>query len=426
MQALCPNEKMTNPRIRSLDGIRVIAEYFVVRHHVLMGKDGWAMGDPVGLDILSLFFVLSGFVTMWMAHEEDLTSWSNRREFLKQRIGPFIPIFLLNWAICLPDHVIAIVQRGCWVDAVCPLLQLGALDCWFGCGYRFIMNSPSWFLSTLVWLWAVWVCIKDWLLRWFGDDSMGWERIYQMGLFWLWFPILMFQLDMYTTSPFPPARLGEYLVGCGVASALLVNKDKPPPFWLQKGRFWLPVVFVIVLYNLQTLKHGLKMVCLEELAQHDQCKVWSWPQPVVEAAGIPPCLTGLDKIVNKYALVWAGLIYGVARTELLGEEGGSWTMRVLQAEIFQFLSVFSVTLYLSHINMANLWKSVAWLLFGWEHKDWGDDTLLFCTYVGCYWLHHGGKAALVRFRQWRTEQETNTTTVAYEAVEPAPVLEIKL
>lgn len=408
---------MTNTRLRALDGMRVIGEYFVVRHHVLMGKDGWAMGDPIGLDIMSFFFVLSGFVTMWMSHEEELTDWPKRREWLKMRITPFIPIFLLNWLICMPGHIMVLFQKGCWVDVVCPVLQLGALDCWFGCGVRFIMNGPSWFLSTLVWLWALWACLKDWLLRWFGDETMGWERMYQMGFFWVWFPIVMFQLDMYTISPFPPARAGEFMIGCGMASMLLLNQDKPAPTWLQHGRFWIPVVCVIILYNLQTLKHGLNMVCLEELAQHDQCKVWTWPQPTIEAAGIPPCLTGLDKLVNKYALIWAGLIYGVARAELSGEEDNSWPMRVLKIDLFQFFTSFSVTLYLSHINVANAWKLVTWILFRWEHKDWNDDTLIFCTYVGSYWLHHGGKAGLAWFRKWQERRMAENEPVAYEAVE---------
>lgn len=366
----------------------MIAEYFVVRHHNLYHKDAWISGGPLGLDVMSFFFVLSGFVTMWISYDEDLSTWDKRYGFVKKRVIRFVPVFVLNYLLCLPGHIVAIFTRQCWADALCPVLQLGALDSWAGCGVIFIVNGPSWFLSTMVWQWVFWVWLKDSVLHWLDDKSKAWGRIYAIAGFWTLFPLCMMKLDIYTISTFPIARLGEFLVGCCVACILLFHRDSTPPAWLRGRGFWIPVSCVIFLYNLQTLRHGMSFLCLGELAVHTRCELWPLAQADEEHGTTTPCLTILDKVVNKYALVWAGVIYGVARAELTGEDD-HWTMRLLQSNVFQFFSHFSITLYLSHISVWLACEKVFGFLLGWDHKDWSDDTVLFCTYVGCYGLHMG-------------------------------------
>lgn len=390
-------------RIRALDGMRVIGEYFVVRHHVLADR-GWSAGGPLGLDIMSFFFVLSGFVTMWISHDEDLSNWRKRMEFVTKRAIRFAPIFALNYAVGIPNRLFGLYRRGCWLDAVCPILQFAALDSWCGCGFQFILNAPCWFLSTMIWQWVFWADIKDWLLEWLEDKSKAWKRIYTIALLWLIFPMLLIHLDVYTISCFPIVRFGEFLAGSGVACVLLFHRDAPPPWWLQGRRFWYPFAFVIFLYNLQTLKHGMSFLCLGELAEHSRCDVWQQAQKDSVHGLTPPCLTLLDKVVNKYTLVWAGIIYGVARAELTGEDD-HWTMRVLQADVFQFLSKFSITLYLSHINVWIVVRDVVWFVLGWRLEDWRDDTVLFCTYLGCYGVHVGALAAVRRFWEWRASKK---------------------
>ena len=289
-------------RIRALDGMRVIAEYFVVRHHVLSTR-GWSPGSPVGLDIMSFFFVLSGFVTMWISHDENLSDWTKRMEFVRKRVVRFVPIFALNYVIGIPSRLVGLFRNGCWVDAVCPVLQVVALDSWFGCGYQFIIVAPSWFLSTMIWQWVFWAWLKDWLLDWLDNKAKVWERIYAIALLWLIFPMFMIRLDVYTISCFPIVRIGEFLTGSGVACVLLFHRDSAPPSWLQGRRFWYPFAFVIFLYNLQSLRHGLSFLCLGEMAEHERCDVWQWAQ-VDEKNGLTtPCLTIFDKVVNKYTLV---------------------------------------------------------------------------------------------------------------------------
>ncbi len=71
------------PRLHSVNSIRVIAEYMVIRYHVLK-QDNDDHG-AVGLDIMSFFFVLSGFGTMYTFEQEYLTTLRERLGFMWAR-----------------------------------------------------------------------------------------------------------------------------------------------------------------------------------------------------------------------------------------------------------------------------------------------------------------------------------------------------
>ncbi len=81
--------------------IRLIAEYFVVRHHISPshlqkgGYDEQARG-PIGVNITRFFFVLSGFALEFSFELEDFSTWQAKKEFaiMKSRISQLYPIFL--------------------------------------------------------------------------------------------------------------------------------------------------------------------------------------------------------------------------------------------------------------------------------------------------------------------------------------------
>jgi hypothetical protein len=138
---------------------------------------------------------------------------------------------------------------------------------------------------------------------------------------------MFWAFDIYTITGLPFLRIGEFLIGCGTAVALRLEE----PWWLENGRYWIPFTGVIAFYCFQRTDHGLGFLCLHEDAWNTgSCSVWHAGQAWVENK--PPCITVLEKILNKYALVWAALIYGVARAELKGEQG--WIACFLQAEVF--------------------------------------------------------------------------------------------
>jgi peptidoglycan/LPS O-acetylase OafA/YrhL len=377
------------PKLRALNAIRVFAEYLVVRAHVVDTKyvsnesgsfDEGAHG-VIGMDIMSFFFVLSGFVMMYTFEQADFSSWSAIRKFWWGRWWRVYPMFLFNWLCWLP-HVIR--QLGgmsgsidCWVNDVCPILQLFMLDSWAGCGYLFVANGLSWYLSCLAWLWLLFPLIKDRLVRWFSSGHL-WEKVAGINLAYACVFLLLWEYDIYTLCAVPALRLGEFVMGCGAALALRTNDN---PALLADGAYWIWFAMVICTYCLERVDHGISFICLHEEAQHKECTLWHAGQKWVKNR--PPCITTMEKILNKYALVWAGLIYGVARAEIEGSG-----LPFLQADIFKLLSTFSLALYLGHQNMFMAIKWLGLALVGWEPGQWRDDTMLLFVYVLCYGLHH--------------------------------------
>lgn len=403
------------PRLHAVNAIRVIGEYFVVRHHILQprlekGEYNENASGPIGVDIMSFFFVLSGFVLMHSFEREDFSTFHAKTRFVMDRISKLYPIFLLNWLFSVPKKFIdpSPLEQTCWAHKLCPILQLVMLDSWFGCGFNFIFVGVSWFLSCLFWMWVLFPFIKDILVhRLFHSPQNIWIKLFVVNLLWSSACVLLWGYDIYTLSPFPPLRLGEFLIGCGAALA------PESPFFATNRRYWIPFLLVILLYNLQRVNHGMTWLCIHENAAHTGCSIWHWGQDKLEHIQTP-CITFLEKIVNKYALVWACLIHGVARDELrylathvtTPSTPKHWTLRVLHADIFKTLSKFSPTLYMSHLSMYFAVIFLGQYLMGWTKNKWRDDTLLFVVYLACYSLQNALICILDRLSQLYSHQST--------------------
>ena len=377
-------------KLHGIDAIRVVAEYLVVRFHVLPEDKREGFHGPIGVDIMSFFFVLSGFVMMYTFERADFSTWQAVRQFWWDRLRRVYPVFLINW-LCWIPYLVKVwdpdTKEGqCWLRKLCPLLQLVMLDGWAGCGVAFTANGVSWYLSCLMWLWLVFPLIKDALVDRFSRAGSVWAKMAWINLAWICIVCLFWPFDLYTISGLPFLRIGEFLIGCGVASALRLEA----PGWLANGRHWIPFAGVVLFYCFQRVDHGLWFLCLHENAQHDGCSIWNAGQAWVENK--PPCITVFEKIPNKYALVWAVLIHGVARAEIAGVKGG-----FLQAEVFKLLSSFSLALYLGHVNMYMAVVGIGRVL-GWNKVDWRDDTVLILVYLLCYGMHSLMVAAYTRLQ----------------------------
>jgi hypothetical protein len=143
---------------------------------------------------------------------------------------------------------------------------------------------------------------------------------------------------------------------------------------------------IIVIYNLQETRHGLNWLCLNERIQHEKCTLWSVGQTKFEGVE-PPCVTVAEKVLSKYSLIYAGVLHGLARAELNGDNS-VWFMGVLQADLFKTLGAFSLTLYLSHVNMGAAIRWLAEAVLGWGPAAVHADILLLWIYLASYWLHH--------------------------------------
>lgn len=363
------------PRLHAVDGIRVIAEFFVVRHHVTEHtSDGnWY----AGVDLMSLFFVLSGFSLMYTNEREDFTSWPKVIGFWRRRLAPVYVVHLIHWLCWMPD----VVKRQ-WVDCLstraCPLLQLGWLDSWVGCGMD-VPNFPSWYLSCQVWFWIAFPLIRDALVERVFNQANMWSKMgalhmVSMGIFLACWP-----LSIITVIGFPPARFLEFVLGAGAALALHTQT----PVLLRGGRHWLFLACIVSVYIAGMLNQTVTSVCLHESLQRN-CSLWD-RFPDMTGPVTAPCNTWADKILSKSALVWAIVVHGVARTELDGT--GGWPARFLSSGPFREMSKISLNLYLGHINMCMVVDWLGETLLGIGREDWNSDTKLFWVYLLCYWLH---------------------------------------
>lgn len=378
---------MPPPRLHAVDGMRVIAEYFVVRNHVLnKASDGdWYPG----VDLMSLFFVLGGFSAMYAFECEDLSTWKDRLCFWRKRLGPVYALFLIHWLCWLPYTIQTGPLAGaCLYQQVCPWLQLAWLDCWAGCGWD-VANFPSWYLSCQVWFWVAFPLIKDFLVERLSTRGNTWVKLSALhavstGLF-----LAAWRLPIATLIGFPPFRFWEFVIGCGAALAL----HKPVPALLDNGRHWYILAVVVALYVACTMNHTVNWFCLHQ-GPRNRCRPWEEPADRVGPL-VAPCNTWADKVLSKNALVWAAVLHCVARSELDGT--GGWPVQGLGS--LRVLSGMSLNLYLGHVNMLLFIEWVGEQLLGIRKTDWRDDTKVFLVYLACYGLHRLMLAAAERWQE---------------------------
>jgi peptidoglycan/LPS O-acetylase OafA/YrhL len=411
---------MSKPRtLHSVNAMRVLAEYWVVRHHCLeaRGPAKFEVG-PVGDDIMGFFFVMSGFVVMYRHEKTDFTSWESKRDFLVSRARQVYPVFLLNLGFKIPSQIFLLFgDKHCWVDCLCPILQVFMLDGWAGCGWFFPLSGIAWFMSCIMWLWLAFPFVKDSIVdRLFGQQC-PWRKMLAINLVWALLFVFLWGFDLQTLAGVPILRCGEFLIGCGAALAL--HRDSPK--CLAGNRFWLPFFCVLLVYLLEKTDHGLAWVCLRERLQHESCTLWQSGQP--QFSGIePPCITLAEKIPNKSALIFAATLYGLGRAEL-ADDGTVWFVGVLQADVFKVLGSFSLMLYLSHTSMSCVVKWIAPHVFGWPVAELHDDIMLFWIYVLSYLLHLAFVRAMTFKREVPTQEETEpiiVETVLESGLEDTP------
>jgi hypothetical protein len=348
------------------------------------------------MDIMSFFFVLSGFVMMYTYHNTDFSCWAVKVTFIRRRLLMAYPAFLFMWLCAFPVLIFewSMGLRDCWARKLCTFMQLGMLDSWLGCGCSQPVLGVTWFLSCLMWLWIAFPFSKDTLVHLLSHDSCSiWAKLLVINLVWAGLFYLLWGYAIYTLAEFPPLRFGEFLMGCGVACA--IHRNQPVPKWLAHGRYWYLALFIILLYNLERQEHWMGWLCMNENSSDKSCALWKHGQVWVDSS--PPCFFSVNKILNKSALAWAVLIYGLARAELEGET--VWYMLILQADVFKVFSGFSMTLYVNHISANIALKWLGQTLLGWQPSDWSDDTLMIGVYLMCYGLHR----LIVCFMTWLLE-----------------------
>jgi peptidoglycan/LPS O-acetylase OafA/YrhL len=363
------------PTLHSVNALRVMAEYFVVRYHIFAGSVGMDMF--VG-DLMSFFFVLSGFVMMHTHYTDSFVTVEQKLDFWIGRWKKIFPAFILNMSFYIPTLIISAVYgtTKCPLDFYCPLMQIFLLSGWAGCGVYHTVNALNWYLITLAWLWWGFPFLHAALCTWFV--KFVWIKILSINILSTGILYFFSGYNIFTICAVPVLRLGEFIIGCAVAC--LLKQTNIGSFSVNT---WTPVaviflIYICCIYTLLALPHDMPWLCMNEERIDVLCRLWhksEWTEKQ------PPCMIVWDKYFNKHAILWAAVIYTTASAE----RENNIIMKVLGHDIFKTLSSFSLSLYLGHTSVSNalsmLTDAIGWFNF------WHEDALLIVVYLLCYVLH---------------------------------------
>ncbi|EKX46690.1 hypothetical protein GUITHDRAFT_107472 [Guillardia theta CCMP2712] len=184
-------------------------------------------------DVVSFYYVLSGFTLAWGYGNRDLDSSEVRWRYWTRRFVRFYPDFAISTIVTF------LLKQpfffGChdygWPSWVSQGTSLLLFTAWYrfipGSGY---INGPVWFIVTLFWLWIFFPYL-------FGASKKVFENVS-----WSTFLLKMLALWVISLVPwafidesnvdtlrwalrcFPILRIPEFV--CGIALALRVRRDK--------------------------------------------------------------------------------------------------------------------------------------------------------------------------------------------------------
>ena len=149
--------------LHSLNAARVIAEFCIVSFHIYFGHpdstpSSWdtilfLSGHGVSVGIMSFFFVLSGFVSMYAYRSSDFSNLNTKISFWRKRNVRTYPLYVLMRLVGLPEWIHHyLTQSYCWNDLVGLASQLLCLQSCMSPGFTG-SNPPSWYISSIIWLW---------------------------------------------------------------------------------------------------------------------------------------------------------------------------------------------------------------------------------------------------------------------------------
>jgi hypothetical protein len=241
---------------------------------------------------------------------------------------------------------------------------------WMGCRQN-IMNSPSWYVTVLWWLWLVFPWILPLVKQWGG--KWPWCQMLVINIAAGSLIILMFPLGVWTYQTFPALRFFEFLIGCIAAS---INTRL---HWVWPAAVAL---FMTVFYINQYVMLHRTTQCPD--GGHDiDCmtcnNLWSFmaTNPFTDT-----CLLFWSySYINKFALLWAVLIHWLATSELQNIRNRPFEF-LEQSQLMRTLSTFSLQLYLGHTPMYYLLYQVSvWLYLD---SEWEFNLVFIAVYWACY------------------------------------------
>ena len=360
--------------VHSLNALRVMAEFVVLRGHVAIDVVSPDLVERATFavitshDLMTFFFVLSGYVCMHTKERLQLRfdTWAAIRAYWVNKVLRYYPIYLFA---LLVQHVISGAYIMLGRDVTCSWRWLCTLGDWLLFSLFFLCEvvgaaGVTWYLQTLFWLWFAFPFTSRWVVR----DKV-WQRVFLLyGLSLLgWLPGLWIRgvdilIPWASLHRFPLLRVAEFLMGCHVFRA------EAPTLRMVLSLVALYASYIVLgAFASDWYKHCTTAPTI------GPC----YPYGQVSDKLARSCLHWWDMVHSRASLPSAALIRYVANLEATGSPCVKW----MQHDIFRSLNKFSIHLYLLHQSSNGA--------FWWVCKRLGmdgtillDGAILHCYLVG--------------------------------------------
>ena len=354
--------------IHSVNTIRVIAEFFVVKYHLFYRVEPDAVRPVVlnslaSIDLMSFFFVLSGFVCMYAHKDGNFPQKADCIRYFLGKLAKMYPIYFLLLLVNLATHDI---HDNPWFWG-CFVADIFVVSPWMYCEKSGGSRGVGWYLSVMFWLWMMFPFLCGKMDNMFRANT--WRKIIFLYLISLlpWIYLWFRPWEFMDYSIIPLFRLPEFVIGCALNFTLHQR--------IRTRWFVLVCLFLSAYYVAEFLVFPQYPLCMG-LANH--IRIAHNPLSYELYTDYNGCSPIWSIARSRMALGWAVLIQWVACTEL---QGGSTFF--LQWDVFKSLSVFSLQVYMGHDAFSGLLMGFAKLM-GPVNRLFQMDTMMIGTYALCY------------------------------------------
>ena len=331
-------------KLDALTGLRAIAALAVFAQHYMTMMDCRVTDAPVGGAAVSFFFVLSGFILVYV-YRDRLTSTTTRKFYFTRfaRIWPLHAACLLLIAMLLPKHLPPTDLP--WIRA---LSHWTLTQCWYpaiswvGC-----YNGVAWSISAELFFYLVF----PWLLL--GTPRQFWTKYTCLFLATIGFLILIpfalggtptGEVASSTLDPrvmvqfFPPFRLLEFATGMAAGMVFLKRSENRSAA--------TAMTTTLAATGLEMLVLGLS-VCYF---------------PIFKSTGLFNYIYSLPEIgptLNYWTSFSGGMLFHAATIYVFARSAG-WISRFMGSRAMVFLGEISFAFYMIHYPLIRFVKAEFW------------------------------------------------------------------
>lgn len=362
----------TSVRLDSLTGLRWWAAFAVFLFHMRVFAPLPHASDLVAFGNfgVTFFFILSGFVLTWSARPQTKPT-----TFWWRRFARIYPAHIVALLLAVPVFYSFSPEPSDWwvkpVSVAILLLSVFLLQGWSTSPEILFSGNPAaWTLTCEAFFYALHPALHR-----------GFLRLTRRGALWATFAVILlalvyrlatlaFPTAWFALLPLPVVRLTEFVIGIGIARAMLLGWRPKMPVW---GCYLLGAGFLV--WFVLALRFDFS--------------------DIVSVAAL--------RIANEIVIVvFALTISAVAARDLAGRRS------MLQHPVLVKLGEWSFCFYLIHATVMYIFLDVfgtqtaAWINLGWH-------ALVFLVAALGAWLMHAALERPVesRMRRWWDEKQAN-------------------